>query len=42
MVALSYLSNFWRTLAMSQSNCEVNLSLSWYTKCIRFYDVLAA
>ena len=29
MVALKYLSNFWRTLEMPLINCEVNLILTW-------------
>ena len=28
MVSLKYLSNFWRTLEMSLTNCEVNLILT--------------
>ena len=30
MVSLKYLSNFWRTLEMSSTNCEVNLILTCY------------
>ena len=30
MVLLKYLSIFWRTLAMSLIECEVNLILNWY------------
>ena len=33
MVPLKYLSNFWRTLEMSLSNCEINLILTWSEKC---------
>ena len=29
MVSLKYLSNFWRTLEMPSSNCEVELILNW-------------
>ena len=29
IVPLKYLSNFWRTLEMSLTNCEVNLILTW-------------
>ena len=34
MVPLKYLSNFWRTLEMSLSNCEVNLILTWLSTCV--------
>ena len=34
MVALRYLSNFWRTLEMSLINCEVNLILAWSPTCV--------
>ena len=34
MVPLKYLSNFWRTLEMSLSNCEINLILTWSEKCL--------
>ena len=33
IVPLKYLSNFWRTLAMSLINCEVNLILTWLSTC---------
>ena len=29
MVPLKYLNNFWRTLEMPLTNCEVNLILTW-------------
>ena len=29
MVPLKHLSNFWRTLAMPQINCQISLILSW-------------
>ena len=29
IIPLKYLSNFWRTLEMSLTNCEVNLILTW-------------
>ena len=31
MVPLKYLSNFWRTLEIPLSNCEINLILTWST-----------
>ena len=34
MVALKYLSNFWRTLEMPLINCEVNLILIWSSTCV--------
>ena len=34
MVPLKYLSNFWRTLEMPLINCEVNLILTWSSKCV--------
>ena len=34
MVPLKYLSNFWRTLEMPLSNCEVNLILAWSSTCV--------
>ena len=34
MVALKYLSNFWRTLEMPLINCEVNLILTWSSTCV--------
>ena len=30
---LKYLSNFWRTLEMILSNCEINLILTWSENC---------
>ena len=29
IVALKYLSNFWRTLEMPLINCEINFILTW-------------
>ena len=29
MVPLNYLSNFWRTLALSLIYCEINIFLTW-------------
>ena len=34
MVALKYLSNFWRTLKMPLINCEINLDLNWSKNCV--------
>ena len=34
MVPLRYLSNFWRNLEMLLINCEINLILSWFEKCV--------
>ena len=34
MVPLKYLSNFWRTLEMPLSNCEVNPFLTWSSTCV--------
>ena len=34
MVPLKYLSNFWRNLEMLLINCEINLILSWFEKCV--------
>ena len=34
MVALKYLSNFWRTLEMPLINCEFNLILTWSSTCV--------
>ena len=34
IVPLKYLSNFWRTLEMPLTNCEVNLILTWFKDCV--------
>ena len=34
IVPLKYLSNFWRTLEMPLTNCEVNLILAWSKDCV--------
>ena len=34
VVPLKYLSNFWRTLEMLLINCEINLILTWSSKCM--------
>ena len=34
IVPLKCISNFWRTLEMRLSNCEVNLELTWSTDCV--------
>ena len=33
-VPLKYLINFWKTLAMALSNCEIDLILTWSTDCV--------
>ena len=33
-VSLKYLSNLWRKLEMSLTNCEISLQLKWFKKCI--------
>ena len=35
MVPLKYLSHLWRTLEIPLINCEINLELSSYEKCVR-------
>ena len=37
MVPLKYLSNFWRTLEMTLTNCEVNLIFTWSANCVIVY-----
>ena len=37
MVPLKYLSNFWRTLEMPLSNCEVEIILNWSANCVIIY-----
>ena len=34
VVPLKYLSNFWRSLEMPLINCNIELSLEWYAKCV--------
>ena len=34
LVPLKYLNNFWRTLKMSLTNCEINLFLTWPANCV--------
>ena len=34
MVPLKYLNNFWRTLEMPLTNCEISLQLKWSRSCI--------
>ena len=34
MVPLKYRSNFWRTLEMPLTNCEICLELKWFKNCI--------
>ena len=41
IVTLKYLSNFWRTLAMLLINCEINLILTLFEKCVLSNDAKA-
>ena len=41
MVPLKYLINFWRTLEMALSNCEVELILTWSASCVIIYTDVA-
>ena len=34
MVPLKYISNLWRTLEVPLINCEINLDLNWFEKCV--------
>ena len=34
MVSLKYLSNFWRTLEMGLTNCEIKLILTLSANCV--------
>ena len=34
MVPIKYLSNFWRTLEMPLSSCEINSILTWSSTCV--------
>ena len=41
MVPLKYFSNFWRTLELFFTNCEINLILSWSVNCVIVYTDVA-
>ena len=41
MVALQYLSNFWRILEMGLINCEINLIVTWSEKSMSSNDTKA-
>ena len=41
MVPIKYLNNFWRTLEMPLSNCEVELILTWSAGCVIIYANVA-
>ena len=41
MVALKYLSNFWRAREMPLVNCEVGLILYWLANCVIIYTNIA-
>ena len=34
IIPLKCLSNFWRTLEILLTNCEINLDLNWSEKCV--------
>ena len=34
MVPLKYFGNFWRTLEVPLTNCEINLILTWSANCV--------
>ena len=40
MVSLEYLSNFWKTLEMPLTICELNLILTWSDKCVLSNDTI--
>ena len=37
MVPSKYLSNFWRTLEMPLTNCEIKHILTWFRNCVIIY-----
>ena len=39
MVPLKYLSNFWITLEMPLSNCEINLDLNWSKSALQWLTI---
>ena len=41
IVQLKYLSNFWKTLEMLLSNCQINLDLNWSNNCVIVATVVA-
>ena len=41
MGPLKYLSNFWKTLEMPLSSCEINLILTWSENCVIIYTNVA-
>ena len=41
MVPLKWLSNFWRTLENSLTNCEVELILTWSANSVIIYSDIA-
>ena len=42
MVPSKYLSNFWRALEMSLTNCEIILDLDWSENCVILDNNVAA
>ena len=41
MVPLKYLSNFWRTLEMPLTSCDINIILTCSTDCVIIYTNVA-
>ena len=41
MVPLKYLSNFWRTLEIPLTNCEIEVILCWSENCVIIYTDVA-
>ena len=41
MVSLKYLSNVWRTLEMSLTNCKINFIQTWSANCFLVTGTLA-
>ena len=35
IVALKYLSNFWKTLEIPLNNCKINVIPTWYLNCVK-------
>ena len=41
MVPFKYINNFWRTLEMPLTNCEIKLILTWSAGCVIIYTDVA-
>ena len=39
---LEYLNNFWRHFEMPQTNCEINLILTWSANCAKWSNDIAS